>query len=376
MKLYSKINSAKGVNIKICEVSIFEKKVIGNEIAKKRFLCGLFKTREELNFKDYYIFGIKFFRSHRQSSPRTKVAHVCSPASFASSNSCQSILQSEIIDAVRTEIRSTVNAALKALHIEQFKNHHLVVYQHQKVFPQFKDIHRGATGVLLGCAPSLNYYKKISGSIHFGVNTSFSCVKPDYWFSIDSTSVRKLYKELNTEGFIKFIGQALVSSRYRGYRRGPAREVTFIPDCVIESFSNAYKFYIDHPSLVICRDISLQPLPDLGSAIFSALSFAIYSGCKRIYVVGCDNIANGYFNGEKQKDEWKTGRATSMLLDGWKRYKDHIEIFHPDVELISVNPVGLKGLFQDVYTKEYLQVNPDIKKEIGSKLKLLEDIES
>lgn len=356
MKLCSKKTVDNNLDIRFCGIPLFVRRCFDDGGQKRKILGGLIKIVKKATTKSIYILGIRVRKIERQDY--------------------SSKISSEIISEIHSIVALELQTVVRELHIEQFKNHYLVVQQHQKVFTQFKDIHKGATGALLGCGPSLNYYKRMPGGIHFGVNTSFSCIKPDYWFSIDSTSVKKFYNELSKEMFAKFIGQALVSSKYRSYRRGAVREVTFVPDCVIESFPNAHKYYIDHPSLVICRDISLQPLPDLGSAIFSALSFAIYSGCKKIFIVGCDNVANGYFNGEKQKDEWKKGRAASMLLNSWKIYKEHIEIFHPDVELISVNPVGLQGLFKDVYTAKYLQANPDVREKVGGKVILLEDMEA
>ena len=169
----------------------------------------------------------------------------------------------------------------------------------------------------------------------------------------------------------KFIGQALVDARYRNYRRFDTKEIAFIPDCIIEELKNSHKFYIDHPSKLISRDISCQPLPDLGSSIFSALSFAIYTGCKKIYIVGCDCASNGYFDGSKQRIEWLKGTVPEKLITSWKLYKEHIAIFHPDVELISVNPIGLRGVFRDVYTKMYLDANPDVRKKLGKEITLL-----
>ena len=31
--------------------------------------------------------------------------------------------------------------------------------------------------------------------------------------------------------------------------------------------------------------------------------------------------------------------------------KDFVDDYYPDIKIISVNPVGLKGLFEDMYTK-------------------------
>ena len=329
-------------------IPLFEKTSYSKGVVKKKFLGGLFKTRTTSDCKNYYFLGIKFFCcNHRSNS------------------------HSAIINAVRTETYSALNAALRELHIEQFKNHYMVVDQHQKVFRQFKDIHRGSIGCVLGCAPSLNYYKKMANCYHFGVNTSLNYIRPDYWFSIDAVNVKNLYRQLELADFPKFIGQALVLPKYHVYKREDTKEVTFIPDCVIESFPNSHKFYIDHPSMVISRDISLQPLPDLGSSIFSALSFAIYTGCKTIYIIGCDCSLNGYFDGTKQRMEWYKGNIPELLIASWELYKEHISIFHPDVELISVNPVGLRGIFKEAYTKEYLNHHPEIK---GVQIDLLEDL--
>ena len=36
--------------------------------------------------------------------------------------------------------------------------------------------------------------------------------------------------------------------------------------------------------------------------------------------------------------------------------------FYPDTEIISINPIGLKGIFKDVYTEDFLNDNPGIDK--------------
>jgi hypothetical protein len=37
------------------------------------------------------------------------------------------------------------------------------------------------------------------------------------------------------------------------------------------------------------------------------------------------------------------------IYEGWKDLKKFAQIYYPDTEIISINPVGLKGLFTDVY---------------------------
>lgn len=37
------------------------------------------------------------------------------------------------------------------------------------------------------------------------------------------------------------------------------------------------------------------------------------------------------------------------LIDMWKEAKEFAGIYYPDAKLCTVNPVGLKGLFEDLY---------------------------
>ena len=37
-----------------------------------------------------------------------------------------------------------------------------------------------------------------------------------------------------------------------------------------------------------------------------------------------------------------------------------MEIYYPSIDIISINPVGLKGVFKDMYTRSYLEQHPEI----------------
>ena len=50
----------------------------------------------------------------------------------------------------------------------------------------------------------------------------------------------------------------------------------------------------------------------------------------------------------------------NKMLTGYKKLKKFIDIYYPDIEIISVNPVGLKGLFKDVYTQSYVDEHPEL----------------
>ena len=40
------------------------------------------------------------------------------------------------------------------------------------------------------------------------------------------------------------------------------------------------------------------------------------------------------------------------MIEGTEKLKNLRDRIYPDVEIISVNPMGLKGLFRDVYTDD------------------------
>ena len=41
-----------------------------------------------------------------------------------------------------------------------------------------------------------------------------------------------------------------------------------------------------------------------------------------------------------------------------KEYSDH---YYKSTEIISVNPIGIRGLFKDIYTQSFVDENPNLK---------------
>lgn len=39
------------------------------------------------------------------------------------------------------------------------------------------------------------------------------------------------------------------------------------------------------------------------------------------------------------------------MVPGWQEIKQFSDRYYPDIEIISINPVGLKGLFKEEYKK-------------------------
>jgi hypothetical protein len=90
-------------------------------------------------------------------------------------------------------------------------------------------------------------------------------------------------------------------------------------------------------------DLCAQPLTCYGSVIFPAMQFALWCCPARIFIVGCDVSNEGYFY-----EQGKNALNIEMNLLGWKKMKEFAHAFYPETEIISINPVGLRGIFTDI----------------------------
>jgi hypothetical protein len=236
--------------------------------------------------------------------------------------------------------------------IERLINYHAVnlavAKQHGLIFPQFKGKYKGQSAVLVATGPTLNDYVPIKDALHIGVNTAcdLDAVNLDYYFCIDFRAIKKLTKfdKFAQSDYIKFFGQ------HSDYASIPFDKLAkwHAPTYFIEQLKNARLFYFSQYDMSICKDIETMPLRSYNSScVFPALDFILYAGFSKIYLVGCDCSFCGHFNGEQQEAD-----PSNQFLKGWKIFKDYARIFHPEVEVISVNPVGLRGMFKDIYTNK------------------------
>ena len=97
-------------------------------------------------------------------------------------------------------------------------------------------------------------------------------------------------------------------------------------------------------------NLETEPLGDWGGCVFSALQFIMFTHPKRVFLVGTDCTAAGYaYNSNLSKDKIPNHDIKIGFFKSFKNWADKI---YPDTEIISVNPVGLKGIFKDWYQDE------------------------
>ncbi len=227
-------------------------------------------------------------------------------------------------------------------------------YFNAKAFREFKGIYKGRDIVVVAAGPSVKKFQPIENAIYIGMNRScmLESIKFDFLFTIDLLGIDSFMEEFkNYEGnnCVKFIGEQ---------QEGKGRD---IPESYFLSLKNARKYKTDifiNAGEKIPVDIDCLPLWNGNSVAHQAVQFALFCNPKRIYLVGCDcsGIKTGHFI-EGKNDEhmvksfsddfWKNNQE--YLINGWKKLKDFAETYYPDTEIISINPVGLKGLFKDTY---------------------------
>ncbi|MBO5435491.1 glycosyltransferase [bacterium] len=295
-------------------------KVLGITIAKKinkklsttkKILFGLIKIKKDEKNKKYYILGVQV-KNKKITTPPTQP-----PFEQYFENQQISIL-----------------ANSSHAYLKQYHN----LYNNAEIF-------------IIACGPTINYFKPLNSKIYIGINRAFmrSDINYDYLFAQDQFPEGMFdFDNYSNEKCKKFYG---ILSNWHGRRFSHCKRIPHY--CMDKSNANVY--YLE--SIVSHNwpyDISKEPFGEFKSTVFSALQFALYTKPKRIYLVGCDCDFSGYFYGNDGTHKYP------HLIEQWIKAKKHINEVYPDVEIISVNPVGLKSMFKDVYTEEYLKEHPEI----------------
>ena len=225
---------------------------------------------------------------------------------------------------------------------------------HPTTFVGYRNKHQGQDVVLCGAGPTLNYYEPHEGAVFAAINRAFllESVKFDYVISIDFRGIEDFQDEL------------------AGYEREHCVKLFSCPegrDQFPESFVSrcgAVRFYTDallkpNGSWLVkadrfTADIMREPIGNFFSSVFPAMQILLYTNPKRIYLAGCDMSGNLHFDGTKLNDPI-SGNENPYVIKAWHDLKAFAAFHYPDTEIISVNPVGLKGLFRDEYTPGYLE---------------------
>ena len=327
MKIYQNIKNMSERKVKILGIIIY-KKFLRNNCIIRKYLYGLFYSKEKNGISKYYFLGIKFLK-------KINIEQLINNKLSMQTNT------------ITLKVQRSITTALL----------------HQKTFLPFKNCNQGKTVVLIGAGPTVNEFIPIKNAIYCGLNRAFlyNKVQFDYLFTIDKLGICNYYDQfLNYMGnsCIKFIGDQNANEYYQ------------IPESyALKMKCLRYKTTANFVSNKFTLDIDSEPIGNFHTVSLQAMQFLLYTNPKKIYVVGidCTFATAGHFIGNDDRDSGiKRGQnliANDLVtIENWKQLKKFVDIYYPEIEIISVNPVNLKGVFKDIYTSNsnYVDVSGNI----------------
>lgn len=227
-----------------------------------------------------------------------------------------------------------------------------------KAFSEFRNAFGGKDVVIVAGGPTVNYYHAMPGAIHIGVNRAWmrEDICFDYLFTADILGNN--YSDVPIQNGFSKIKHKIFVGRFP--YRVPLNYMEF-PELFSSSGVNIERFFINDCNVSkaqpIFKDICYHGLMNFGTIVFPALHFSLFTYPKRIYLVGCDTSPTGHFYSASKEQTNESVKimeyGTSFFKAGYARAKMFARMYYPDTEIISINPVGLRGLFKDVYTEEY-----------------------
>jgi hypothetical protein len=236
-----------------------------------------------------------------------------------------------------------------------------IVAVNTAAFGGCKDLYVGREVAIVATGATLNDYRPIEGAVHIGMNTAYRYQRCtlDYLFVQDFN--RDAFREYYGEGYLKEYIQDIAALRCKKFvgmysEDCPHRHIRLSESDLARV--NAVRYFVDiAPSEEIYENICFHPLMDFFSVVFPAVHFALFTNPRRIYLVGCDLLADGKYRhfddeGEGSRAEDRVSSVAEFQKNtAWPKVKAFAAQHYPDTEIVSVNPVGLKGLFRDLYTK-------------------------
>lgn len=324
-------------------------------------------TAEKWNGERKFIHSIPLFPSNCLTHFRDTAAFIVAAPQKLHSNICQELtkfgcdnivlIKEEVIQQLQNELNriSTSGQMLNwfinnfAKKINELENkiaeQNEICAVNTKAFEIYRNCFREKKLVIVATGPSAKYYKPIPDAIHIGLNFAWKLenIPLNYLFMSD-------YSPHFEHDFSKvqnkiFIGKFLDSIR-SSFLNHP-EQFSFMRKDII-------RFYINDDAInqVIYQNICYHPLMEFFSIVFPTLHFSLFTYPKEIYLVGCDTSNTGHAYKEKQTNFDNYFHLFNMKV-GYARVKLFAQQYYPETQIISVNPVGLKGLFNDIYTENF-----------------------
>lgn len=221
---------------------------------------------------------------------------------------------------------------------------------HQITFSRFKGINSGKEVALFATGPTIKKFDPslLPNIINVGVNKAFlyKNVRFDYLFAIDKISIADCIEDFFSYKCSKFIGDQHLGEAYQ-------IPENYLSQKDVLRYKTSVKLFPD----IFAQDLESNPLANSCSVAIQAMQFILYTNPENIYLIGNDCTVNRaehfYDNSEtficslESRNE-PLAENQKNLINSWKQIKTFASLYYPCTKIISVNPVNLKGLFEDI----------------------------
>ena len=222
-----------------------------------------------------------------------------------------------------------------------------------ETFSSVKLCNRDREIAVCGGGPTLKEYKPIDGVLHIALNRALlnRNIKFDWFIADDWDGVDFFLYVLIDYDCVKFFGHQI-----GGDLKRQIPESYRIKCGAKRYYTDSYMVLNGYESRFVC-DIDRMAVGNMPNIALSAMQIALFTYPKRIYLVGCD-ASQGHFIQPKSLDQSRIAEhekdlemavSSNRVIQKWIELKEFAKAFYPDIEIVSINPVGLKGIFSDQY---------------------------
>jgi hypothetical protein len=216
----------------------------------------------------------------------------------------------------------------------------MVPSQYNNPLERFKNIHSGKSAIIFATGPTITSYSSFDdseGAIKIGLNRIYEY--PDiletldyYYFGSQYYTDEKHRNNIEDVCF-KFNFTKFASAYEEGRSHAQIGRGNISPSDAEKIGAIPFENNLSHFTNDIANYSTLGH-----SIVFPPLQHILYMGVSQIYLVGCD----GAFS-----DSTAANHGNAHLLHWWRQFKEFKDAFYGDVRIISINPVSLKGWFDD-----------------------------
>lgn len=208
-------------------------------------------------------------------------------------------------------------------------------------FAKYRNIHKGIDGVIVATGPTLADYEPIPDAVHFGVNEAamhtqvqlnylfVQDIKPGYQFGYANCPY-----PYDHHSAVKFAGICPLIKTVESIPNLKAIEHNWIRYEIGEEGKCDWVKHCDQ-----------YALGDGQSVSFSAAQFALFTGVTRLMLVGMDIDSKRTIYDHPPLDA--NPYHIFKHAERWKHFGEWVKKEYPAVEILNVNPVGLKGVFEE-----------------------------